>query len=191
MQVRIRFSTESNERRSYLIICIIFTEAMFVDTTGDAVGGRAGDIYIITKFPSARHLQRLAKLPASVHEKVNYGGSIKSYSLQYKGRLFREDNLFPGAEMSMDGTLIAVRSYAGVYFFPRDNKSPSAKSLSNVLGSSPCKTYHDSNRGVKLDGQYETVDVMNLDGNMYVYEASECWNQNACKVNVTMTELKF
>jgi hypothetical protein len=136
-------------------------------------------------------LQRIAITPQSFHDNVQYGGSIKSYSARYGGKLFREDQLWTGAEMSSDGTLIAIRSYAGVYFLPRNTKSSSADSITKILRSAPCKHYHNTKLGVKVDCQYETVDLMDRNGKMYVAESSECWQQKACKVNVTLTELEF
>jgi hypothetical protein len=171
--------------------CWKFIEALFVDPTGDKVGGTKGDLYIITKFPEKQSLQRLAIIPQSFHNKAKYGGSITSYSARYGGKLFHDDEIWTGAEMSSDGTLIAIRSYAGVYFLPRNNRSSSADSVSKILRSEPCKHYHDTKRGSKVNSQYETVDLMDRDGKLWVAEASECYRQNACKVNVTLTELEF
>ncbi len=45
-------------------------ETLFVDFSGDGVGGNRGDIYLVTKFPSAKHLQRVVKVPVEVHENL-------------------------------------------------------------------------------------------------------------------------
>jgi hypothetical protein len=112
--------------------------AMFVDYVGDGDegDGEEGDIYIITKQPYQRNLQRVGRIRAAEHSQLQPGDRrfvrMESVSNTPKGISVKVP--WTGADMSRDGRLIAARRESRVYFFAREP----GQSVGDAMQASAC-----------------------------------------------------
>eukprot|EP00586_Coscinodiscus_wailesii_P006929 CAMPEP_0172488444 /NCGR_PEP_ID=MMETSP1066-20121228/17953_1 /TAXON_ID=671091 /ORGANISM="Coscinodiscus wailesii, Strain CCMP2513" /LENGTH=592 /DNA_ID=CAMNT_0013255651 /DNA_START=72 /DNA_END=1850 /DNA_ORIENTATION=+ len=156
-------------------------EALFVDWTA---GSGRGDIYMVTKHGSDGIANtRIVKLAVGDHENLT-GGSVTSHSVVPVGTPSLWKSGWSGADMSLDGGLILLRSGSYVYFFERDE----GESVAQVLEGSPCSFEHETDRSGNNDKQFEAVTMM---GPKKFLEASECRDSGMCDVAVYAYELVF
>jgi len=146
-------------------------ESFFVDFTGDKNNGKPGDLYIVTKWNNSRPLTRLFKYPVEFHENANYGETSEVYSPQATTSSTLKKRRWTDADMSVDGSLIAVRDSKRVYFFTRS----SSESVAEALKKKPCKYVHKTPRS-KSYSQFEAVGFIPYQ-NAFA-EISECKRSN-------------
>ena len=163
------------------------SEAMFVDWTGDSAGGYPGDIYVISKSPNNSTFVRIAKIPVSVHEMLLPGQTLPPYSMFPLGRP-SGNHSWTGADMSLNGKLMALRTLGSVYFFPRVLGS---QTVASALTLPPCSYVSQTQTGAPNQKQFEAVAFMESAGSIYLTEASECDNQAECTVPVHVYLLLF
>ena len=159
-------------------------ESLFVDYTGDDVGGCKGDIYLVTKFPYQEYLERLVKVPAHVHEELRPSDEIQ-FSVLPVGTPWGDSLLWTSGAMPLDGTLIALRDYYRIYFFPRSGNV----TVSEALEQPPCEFTSNTIFGDKEEIWFETVTFFGRD---LIAEAPECTRPNkGCNVSVTVYGLTY
>jgi len=165
------------------------SEAMFVDWTGDARGGKRGDIYIMTKQPYNRRDQRIGKIPVELHEKLVPITDSKSANYYIEVKAVSKASVevpWTGADMSRDGNLIAARRESRVYFFSRDITAN--QTVEDAMMSAPCNFVSETDMSNNNTLQAESVAFMD---NSYIIEASECYNKLPCTVPVPKYRLIF
>ncbi len=95
---------------------------MFIDWTGDLVGGQSGDIYMVGAMPSAQASStRLYKLP--VTDQVNGVSSelivVAGADTTSVDSVFYSSDYFSRADMTTTGDVIAVGTTTKTYLFQR------------------------------------------------------------------------
>ena len=134
-------------------------EAVFLDPTGWGFGGSPGDLYLITKWnPTNVSLTRLFKIPTNAWSIPAQGqasvGNITSqrplvYSPLAVGSYSPDDELlnatWTGAELTHDGTVIALSSNDGTSIFLRCPGSTVAEALTG--NSQSCHSFSHPSRG--------------------------------------------
>jgi hypothetical protein len=167
---------------------------MFADYTGDNVpnkkgGGSKGDLYLVTKFYDHEDLQRLVKIPASVHENLRQNELIDYSAIPVGAPYSMEENGSPwtGADMSTDGSLIALRDYYTIYFYPRSKYM----TIADALGQAPCDLTSSTAFGKVEEWYFESVSF--TDDKRFFAEAPECSNpkRGMCDVKVSVYELIY
>ncbi len=163
--------------------CILFTYSLYCeDHTGDQQGGRPGDIYILTKFPSRYDLQRLGKI--SVQEHANLAaGSFKAVFISAVSKLSMNAFEITDASMNLDGNLIALRDYEKIMFYPRTPLQTVAAALESLACNFTSQTELLSDQR-----QYESVTFFS---SQRVAEASECLNELPCTLSMASYRLIF
>jgi len=141
-------------------------ESFFVDTTGDQNNGNPGDLYIVTKWNDDESLTRLFKYPVEKHQDQKYGKTSRVYSVQPTESPILMKQTWTDADMSTDGSLLAIRTGKKVYFFTRN----SFESVSEALKKDPCFEYETPKS--KNYGQFEAVSF--LPNKKAFVEISEC-----------------
>eukprot|EP00590_Aulacoseira_subarctica_P007916 CAMPEP_0172427008 /NCGR_PEP_ID=MMETSP1064-20121228/40152_1 /TAXON_ID=202472 /ORGANISM="Aulacoseira subarctica , Strain CCAP 1002/5" /LENGTH=292 /DNA_ID=CAMNT_0013170967 /DNA_START=525 /DNA_END=1403 /DNA_ORIENTATION=+ len=157
------------------------SESLFVDHVGDEAGGKAGDLYFITKFETRRDLQRVVKISVDSHENLSPGSS-SNVPFAAVGKV-SQDATWTDATMNRKGNLIAVRSWNKIFFYPRDE----SQTVEDALGGMACP-FVSSTVMRKSQDQFESVTFMPFP---YYAEASECLNKKACELTITRYELSF
>jgi hypothetical protein len=116
--------------------------ALFVDPTGDGSttaeaegSGSKGDLYLVTANTANGFLQRIFKIPVTVHELLNVGSSnvpeaFTAIPVAGPGGL-----LWEGADISKDGSMIMMRTKDYMYFYPRLLPT---QSVAQAIASGPC-----------------------------------------------------
>jgi hypothetical protein len=102
-------------------------EAVFLDTVGWGAGGAIGDFYFITKWEGSdrRTLNRLFQIPANVwtlaKNDPNFVVSPEAVGFYGNGEASNPlmGHTWTRAEMTLDGTLIALGNYRNQYLFLR------------------------------------------------------------------------
>jgi len=159
-------------------------EAMFLDNKGYGEGGAPGDMYLVTKWGTSSTNIRLFKFPAHVWKQAkedadfiyspkavgDYSKGLQSNSLM--GRTWTR------AEMTLDGTVIALGTFYDQYLFLRCPDMTVARALA-ADGPGPCESWPIA----YWDSQFETI-AWSPDG-ASTLEISECYG-NTCKPNVPM-----
>mmetsp|Transcript_40948 Transcript_40948/g.60131 ORF Transcript_40948/g.60131 Transcript_40948/m.60131 type:complete len:336 (-) Transcript_40948:134-1141(-) len=161
-------------------------ETLFLDYTGDDAGGKQGDMYLVTKFPGAQHLQRVVKVPVEIHEGLQKSEKIE-FSVIPVGAPYLKgyENYWTGGDMTTDGTMIALRDYWRVHFIPR----PRTLSIGQALERKPCDFTSDTNYDIRKEEAYfEAVAMM---GRKRMAETHECTKKNKCTVAITVYRLKY
>jgi hypothetical protein len=154
-------------------------EAMIIDHTGDTAGGEKGDIYLITKNPKQRSHIRIAKIPVAIHAD---GNNIETpFPLINAGTPYR-GRIWTSADMSPNGSIIAMRTGDDVYYFSRLVN----QSVVDALAFDPCPYIAPTSRNLQDERQYEAVAFW---GNDRIGEISECQDQAACEVPVYLYNL--
>jgi len=93
------------------------SEAMFVDPVGGG-GGAPGDLYVVTKWRgSSKPNTRVFYIPVAAWEETGVVYSPRALTVQPGSSFLQETWL--GAEMSPDGTLLALGTYDGIYVYLR------------------------------------------------------------------------
>jgi hypothetical protein len=160
------------------------SDAMFVDFTGDTSpggDGNPGDIYVITKNSANGALARVTKYPVADHETLLPGNNPAPFSvIPVAGtRGFQ----WEGADMSVNGNLIALRDYDYVFFYPRLG----GQTVAQALESEPCDFASASVRGGLNKNNFESVAIMD---NNFLAEASECDSNANCAVELVVYGLQ-
>lgn len=147
-------------------------EAAFVDNTGWG-GGSPGDLYLVTKWSSRSTNTRLFKIPATAWKEAKQNSDFV-YSPEAIGYYSRgvNSNAISGhrwtrAEMTFDGTLIALGDYYDQYLYLR---CP-GMSVSEALVT-PTANYCESWPAAYWDSQFEAL-AWSPDG-ASMLEISEC-----------------
>jgi len=159
---------------------------MFVDTTGDSYEyDNKGDLYLMTKAEGKEQMQRLVKIPAFVHENLK-----ENDILDFSPYPVAKPTLalpWTEADMSDDGSLITLRDYDTVYFFPRSKYM----SVAQALGQAPCKYNSKTVFGQKEELYFETVSF--TPDKRFFAEAPECSDPRTqmCDVKVTVHGLSY
>jgi hypothetical protein len=115
----------------------------------------------MTKQPYARSDQRAGLLKVSNHENVqpitdsNTNSSGVHIFVVAKASL---EQPWTGADMSRDGTLIAVRSEERVFFYSRDVES--GQSIADAMEQSPCPFISETFQDGINQRQFEAVAFM-------------------------------
>jgi len=122
-------------------------EAMLLDSVGWGFGGAPGDLYLVTKWNSdSIAFTRLIKIPVSAWALPSEGNANavfrngfsrqelpERYSPRAVGSYFHDNDLigetWTGADMTRDGTVIALSSYFGTSLFLRCPGSTVAEAL--------------------------------------------------------------
>jgi hypothetical protein len=152
------------------------------DHTGDLQGGQVGDIYFATKFFPLTYLQRLGKISVEEHENLS-PGSLKTVKIKASTK-FSSKLTWTDATMNSEGNLITLRSYQRALYYPR---AP-WQTVSEALGGTPC-SYKSVSMILNNDQRrYESISFMPFP---YYVEASECWEELPCVLNVTRYKLLF
>mmetsp|Transcript_18553 Transcript_18553/g.36957 ORF Transcript_18553/g.36957 Transcript_18553/m.36957 type:complete len:495 (-) Transcript_18553:58-1542(-) len=146
-------------------------EAFFVDFTGDTNNGKPGDLYIVTKWNNNRGFTRLFKYPVEFHENAKYGETSEVYSVQPTENSPLKKRTWTDADMSVDGSLIAIRDGRNVYFFTRS----SSESVTEALKKKPCEYVYRTPKS-KNYAQFEAVGF--LPNKNAFAEISECKRSN-------------
>ena len=154
---------------------------MFVDLTGDKVGGEKGDIYLITKNINNRNLIRIGKIPMRLHANLKLGDVTEIIEVINVGAPY-STRIWTGADMSANGSLIALRTGTDVSYFSRRVD----QTVVHVLSSAPCQYIAPTSRHSIDESQYEAVAFAS---NFVVAETSECKNRLACEVPVHFYQL--
>jgi hypothetical protein len=144
-------------------------EAIFVDSTGWGVGGAVGDLYLVTKWSTEdTALTRLFHFPSIVWkgEEQNEGSVLPFYSPIAVGNYDADESgvlgslqehQWTGADMTSDGTIIALSDYYGTSLFLR---CPGA-TVAEALTGSHIQSCHRFNHS--SPGQVETT-ALSADG---------------------------
>jgi len=148
-------------------------ESFFVDFTGDKNNGKPGDLYIVTKWNKnkRKRLTRLFKYPVEFHENAKYGETSEVYSVQPTENSPLKKRTWTDADMSVDGSLIAIRDGRNVYFFTRS----SSESVTEALKKKPCEYVYRTPKS-KNYAQFEAVGF--LPNKNAFAEISECKRSN-------------
>ena len=127
-------------------------ESLFIDHTGWGAGSDVGDLYIVTKWDWSESLtyNRLFKIPASIWEQTNVDNFVYSpepFEAQTSSSFVGKT--FSSAEMSADGTLIALSDSSRTYLFLR---CPGASVVETLTSRSArhCSSWSNN------EGQMET-----------------------------------
>jgi len=158
-------------------------ESLFVDTAGDQNNGNPGDLYIVTKWYNDKSLTRLFKYPVEKHQKKEYGKTSKVYSVQPTESSILMKQTWTDADMSTDGSLLAIRTGRKVYFFTRN----SLESVSEALKKDPCFIYKTQKS--KNYGQFEAVSF--LPNQKAFVEISECKKEHYGNCNPHAYIIKY
>lgn len=156
-------------------------ESMFVDPVGDQHGGKAGDIYFITKFFKRQDLQRVGKISVEDHQKLSLGSS-KKVPVTSVAKISKAGT-WTDAAISQDGGLIAVRTTDFVLFYSRS----SSQTVADVLGGDACSFVADSYLHLN-SAQFESITFSPFP---YYAEANECPQGNPCSLHVYKRKLLF
>lgn len=121
-------------------------EAVFLDSVGWGDGAEVGDFYLVTKWDPSSTLNRLFKIPAQAWLQAANDPDFV-YSAQAVGNYDNgnDSNAIMGrmwtrAEMTFDGTLIALGDYYDQYLFLRCQGMSVAEALA-VEGTLYCLTW--------------------------------------------------
>ena len=160
------------------------SEATFVDSVGWGEGGAPGDFYIVTKWGTHVNKIRLFKIPAHVwkqaEEDSNFIYSPEAVGDYSNGRNSNAvtQRVWTRAEMTLDGTIIAMGTYNDQYLFLRCPGMSVTEALA-VKGTQPCESWPIA----YWDSQFETI-AWGPDGT-WTLEISEC-SWSSCNPNVPM-----
>ena len=151
------------------------------DPVGDQHGGKAGDIYFITKFFNRQDLQRVGKISVEDHQKLSLGSS-KKVPVTSVAKISKAGT-WTDAAISQDGGLIAVRTTDFVLFYSRS----SSQTVADVLGGDACSFVADSYLHLN-SAQFESITFSPFP---YYAEANECPQGNPCSLHVYKRKLLF
>mmetsp|Transcript_9914 Transcript_9914/g.14317 ORF Transcript_9914/g.14317 Transcript_9914/m.14317 type:complete len:421 (+) Transcript_9914:32-1294(+) len=157
------------------------SESLIVDHVGDKAGGKAGDLYFITKFVTRRDLERVGKISVESHQNLSPGSSLTVPVTAVAS--FLEEHTWTDATMNREGNLIAVRASNNIYFFPRDQ----SQTVKDALQGTPCP-FVSATVMRQNQTQFESVTFLPFP---YYAEASECSNEIACDLSITRYKLVF
>lgn len=154
-------------------------EAMFVDPTGDSKGGKAGDIYILTKWNNDQASNtRLFKIPLTSQ---NTSSAILAEAILSTPSILKSS--FVRADLSNDGHHIIAGTYSNVYLWTRQFN----QTIAEALTQNACKNFTTASGDT--ESQFEAI-AINSDGSYY-FEISECnVNKTTCKPKLHKTVLK-
>jgi len=157
------------------------SESLFIDHTGDKMGGKPGDLYFITKFRSREDLQRVGKISVDLHGHLTPGSST-NVSITAVGKISQTATWTDGT-MNREGNLIAIRSWNRIWFYPRN----SSQTIAAALESEVCPFVSQST--IDWDQtQFESVTFMPFP---YYAEASECILGEQCTLDISLYKLLF
>lgn len=130
------------------------SEAFFLDHTGWGEDGAKGDIYILPKWGQgrqARENNRVFKIPASAWPNEYGGATAPMYSPKTIGTYIRGNDGIMGktvtsAEMSTDGTVIAVGTTTTAYLFLRCPGVSVADAIASA-DAEPCHSWKHPSSG--------------------------------------------
>ena len=136
-------------------------ESILVDPIGDKSGGKAGDIYIITKWSQGQ--QKYSRIFRYPYTKQS---SEKTYAIKALTDAYVKDlPMITRGDISADGSMIAIGTRTTTHFWKRN---PS-QSISQAIQDKYCGNYSiDRNQHHQLESIGFGPD------NAYVLEISEC-----------------
>eukprot|EP00588_Corethron_pennatum_P015350 CAMPEP_0194281534 /NCGR_PEP_ID=MMETSP0169-20130528/20905_1 /TAXON_ID=218684 /ORGANISM="Corethron pennatum, Strain L29A3" /LENGTH=419 /DNA_ID=CAMNT_0039026611 /DNA_START=233 /DNA_END=1492 /DNA_ORIENTATION=+ len=146
-------------------------DSFFVDWTGDTKTGRKGDLYLITRWSTKKDAQehtwvRLYKIPASDHDALPYGEETGLLSPRPYDLVSLREDRHSGADMTRDGTLVAVRSRSYVLFWTRDGD----ETVAEALGKQRCSERHRT-----PESEYDAFEgVAFLPNRRAFFETADC-----------------
>jgi len=138
------------------------SEALFVDTAGWGDGATPGDLYVVPKWDEnlARYYTRVFYIPVSAWDEAAGNGAVYSpKAINSAPRAGEASSLlgpmWTSANMSPDGTLIALGAYEGTYLFLR---CPGA-SVASALTQPHCLFWPNPTPGTQVRARTrETTD---------------------------------
>ncbi|MGL1901693.1 MAG: hypothetical protein OCC49_06125 [Fibrobacterales bacterium] len=146
-------------------------EAIFVDPTGDSIGGEAGDIYLVTKWDYDEESNtRLLQYPLSEQKSGAYVLKIVSENVKHF--------LVTRSDISADGTRIAVGNYDTTWFWSR---APD-QTIANAFDAGSCELELELPASKECT-QFEAL-AFNAEGNA-LFEISEQTNCSAIGIHKT------
>ncbi len=176
-------------------------EAIFVDWTGDSAGGRAGDLYLLTKtlasysdktrlYKYSVEAQEEVRKMGGVHTVVEVAGGVSSNGNGADTALFNHgngDSQWTRADMSVMGDVIVTGDYSATYLWPRKPTQTVAQAFSNRCSVTLKANVEASSKSQAQ--QYESV-TLSTDGSS-IYEVSECaGDKNKC-TSIPLIAVKF